>query len=300
MLHVRALCAVPLKFLVPALAGCLCASSASAATPSEQFVRAPGCRVKFAQSALLSTDRVGVLAEVVPPGTYVSRGAVVAQLRDEAQQAGRAVAARQAANDVEVRFAQKSAELAELKFERAEAANRTQEGTVSELELREMKLSAQKARLQLEQAQLQLEVARLQLAERDAELATLRIQAPFAAVVRAVNKQPGEVVQQGDVIAEVVDTRRVRVSGFADLGIAHLLRKDAPVLLEVPLGQGAQRLPGVVTFVDVKIEPVSQRIAFTAEVDNLRGLLREGMQGDLLIPTDAASLAGFGERPKNR
>lgn len=291
MLRIRDSWVVPLMCLGVALASSVTPSAARAGSPSEQFARAPGCRVKFAQAALLSTDRVGVLAEVAKPGTYVNQGAIVARLRDEVQQAGRAVAARQAANDVEVRFATKTAELAELKLERAQTANRSQEGTVSELELREMNLAAQKARLQLEQAQMQLEIARLRLAEQDAELSVLRVRAPFAAMVRAVSKQPGEVVQPGDVIAEVVDTRRVEVSGYAELAVAYRLRKDAPVMLEVQLGGSPQRAPGVVTFVDVKIEPVSQRIRFTAEVENNQGLLREGMQGDLLIPVDSARVA---------
>ncbi|MGI9455631.1 MAG: efflux RND transporter periplasmic adaptor subunit [Aeoliella sp.] len=247
-------------------------------------IRIDGCRVKFADAISLASERAGVLAEVVAPGSLVAAGADVARLRDGVMLASRAIAEKEANNDIEVRFARKSAELAQLKQERALGANRTQPGTVSELELREIRLAAEKAHLQFEQAQHGQTVARLHLQEIEANLETLHMRAPFSAFVRSVQKQPGEVVQQGEIVAEVVNTSRVRVDGYAGLDAARYLRVGKSIELQLGEGEQAQLFPGVIAFVDVKIEPVSQRIRFAADVPNDEGQLREGLQATLLIP----------------
>jgi multidrug efflux pump subunit AcrA (membrane-fusion protein) len=45
-----------------------------------------------------------------------------------------------------------------------------------------------------------------------------------------------------------------------------------------------QVFTGAITFVDVKVEPVSQTVQVAAEVDNSSGLLREGLKGVMFIP----------------
>ncbi len=245
--------------------------------------RIDGCRVHFADSIALASERPGLIAEVVAPGTIVAAGDDVARLRDGVTLATRATLAHEATNDIEVRFARKSAELAQLKYDRAIGANQSRAGTVSDLELHEIELAAEKARLQLEQANHTLAVAKLKLAEIDAQLETLHIRAPNRLFVRAVHKRPGEVVQQGEVIADVVDVGRLVVDGFAPLEVAQHLRPGRSIGLQVGDGAGAIRLPGVLTFVDAEIEPVSQTIRVAAEVANVGGRLRGGIEGSLLI-----------------
>jgi len=246
-------------------------------------LRIAKCRVQFADSLTLASQQTGVVAQVLPPGSMVRPGGDVARLRDGVLQAKRAIAAKEAANDIEVRFARKSAQLASLKHQRAEKANSDQAGTVSELELREMQLAAEKAALQQEQAEHTLAIAGLRLAEIDAQLRELRMPAPAAMFVRAVHRRAGEVVRQGDVIAEVVDISRVRVEGHAPLATARWMQVGKRVEIELEGHSGGQRFAGTITFIDVKIEPVSQHIRFTVEVPNPTGQLREGMQAAVLI-----------------
>ena len=280
--------------LLLAVASAACTAGPPArSAPASASGRIAECRVLFADSLSLASEQTGVVAGVLAPGAVVRAGGDVARLRDGVLQAKRAIIAKEASNDVEVRYARKSAELARLKHQRAIEANTTQTGTVSELELREMLLAAQKAELQQEQAEHTLAIARLRLAEIDAQLQVLRLQAPSTMFVRAVHRKPGEVVRQGDVIAEVIDISRVRIEGHAPLAVARHLQVGKQVEIEIgsadPAAGDAQRFVGAITFIDVKIEPVSQRIRFAVEVPNPTGQLREGMQATVLVSTQRTS-----------
>ena len=286
---------IPVRWLIGSAVVLACVGNrAAAASPTAgQFVTIPGCRLVFVDSVQLASERQGILAEIAAPGDRVEVGSDVAHLRDALLKASLAIAEREAANDIEVRFAQKAAELAQLKHERAQLANQQVVGTVAELELKELRLDADRAALQHEQADHRLAVARLRLEEMRASCASLHIVTPFAAQVRAVYKQPGEVVQQGEIVAEVVNTDRIRVEGHIDLGDVPFVAAGARVQVRIegpgaPPELAAQVFSGVITFVDVKVEPVSHTVRIAAELDNRSGLLREGLLGVMFIPKPAA------------
>jgi multidrug efflux pump subunit AcrA (membrane-fusion protein) len=218
----------------------------------------------------------------------VAQGDNVAQLRDAALRAGLAIAEREASNDIEVRFARKAAELAQSRYERAAQANRTLSGTVSDLELSELRLAAEKAALQLEQAEHLLAVSALRRDEMRETLAALRISAPFDAFVRSTYKKPGEFVREGEVIAEIVHSGRVRVEGFLSADVLPRVRPGQRV--EVRLNGTSvdpltppQRFHGELGFVDIKVEPVSQKVRVWADVANESGVLREGLAAIMFI-----------------
>ncbi len=272
------------------------AQAPSPAVPPGEPITVTGCRVAFVDDVMLSSERRGIVAAIAKPGEQVDAGQDVARLRDVVLKASLAIAQREASNDVEVRFAQKASELAELRCERALQANRQNVGTVSELELKELRLSADRAALQYEQADHRLAVARLRLAEISATVETLHVAAPFAARVRAVYKQPGEVVQEGEAVAEIVNADRVRVEGDVPLVDVAGVARGAPVEVrfddpKAPPDLAQRVFTGTITFVDLKVEPVSQKVHIAAELDNRRGLLREGLVATMLIPRRAPPMA---------
>ncbi len=61
-------------------------------------------------------------------------------------------------SDVEVRYAKKAAELADLEYQKAIEANRRLNGTVPQLEVNRLRLQAEMAHLQIEQAQRELDL----------------------------------------------------------------------------------------------------------------------------------------------
>jgi multidrug efflux pump subunit AcrA (membrane-fusion protein) len=199
-----------------------------------------------------------------------------------------AIAEREAGNDVELRFAQKVAELSQLKYERALAANERIAGTVSDLEMKELRLAAERSALQCEQAEHRLAVARLRRDEAKATLDSYHIVSPFKATVRATFKQPGEVVQEGEVVAEIVNLERVRVDGNVPLQDLPALALHSDVIVRIDSSSESTRAttqdyPARLEFIDVKVEPVSQKVHVAAELDNQDGLLREGLTATMFI-----------------
>lgn len=274
-------------------------------SPPADPVVATGCRVSFVDEVALSSERRGIVATIVRPGDRVDAGQDVAQLRDSVLKAGLAIAQREAANEVDVRFAQQASELAELKFQWAAEANRKNAGTVSEQELKELRLAADRAVLQCEQADNALAINRLKLAEMSVTVESLHVAAPFAGRVRAVYKQAGEFVQEGEVVAELVNADRVRVEGDVPLAAAGRIAPGAPVEVRIegvaaPSDLEHRTFAGVITFVDVKVEPVSQTVHVAAELDNRHGLLRGGLVASMLIQrsnaADGAALSSASPR----
>jgi membrane fusion protein, multidrug efflux system len=255
---------------------------------ADQFVVAPDCRVTYAQSIQLASERRGIVAGILKPGAEAAAGGDVVQLKDSLVRATMAIAEREAGNDVELRFAQKAAELSQLKYDRAMAADAKITGTVSELEMKELRLAAERAALQCEQAEHRLAVARLRRDEAKATLDSYHIVAPFKATVRATFKQPGEVVQEGEVVAEIVNPERIRIEGDVPLQDLPALALHAEVIVRINSSPGsttatARDYLARLEFVDVKVEPVSQKVHVAAELDNRDGLLRDGLTATMFI-----------------
>lgn len=281
--------------------GSLLALSAGATLPQGQPSPGPGtppaaagqvtlaqCRVKLINDVQLASARGGILARVAAEGSRIAAGQPVAELREELARIGLQIAEQEASSDVEIRFAEKSSEFARLKYLRALDANQRAAGTVSELELQELRLEAERALLQLEQARQKHLVAQLRCDETRELLGTCRVLAPFEATVVQVYKHPGEVVREGEPIAEVVNTERVRIEG--QIPLAESVRIQAGARVEVVVADPeaapalrAQRFAGEIGFVDVKVEPVSRTIRVWAWAENRGGLLRDGMTVTMTI-----------------
>ena len=112
-------------------------------------------------------------------------------------------------------------------------ANRAGPGTFPDIELRELRLAAEKTLLQLEQAEQNLAIERLKHKEQLEILKTYRLVAPHGGIVRTVHKRSGEVVAEGEPILEIVHTRTVRVEGH--LSIADAARVTPAMRVEVRL-----------------------------------------------------------------
>ena len=242
----------------------------------------PNCRLRVVHDVQLASERSGILAYVVPAGSYVKAGTTVAHLRDSVARASLAIAEKEAADDIEIRFARKATEVAQINYERMRQANLALAGTVSDLELREARLAAEKTLLQLEQAELQFAVAALRHHEQLETIKTYQVTAPFDAFVRQVHKKQGEVVGEGEVVLEVVNTEHMRVDGFIDVAQLSQVHPGSPVRIRLSSNNttpSTQQLvfSGRIEFVDVKVEPVSQKVRVWAEVQNRDRLLRDGL-----------------------
>lgn len=257
--------------------------SVHAESPADGAV-ATHARIKLVDTVQLSASRSGLLVAVPSPGTVFRANEVVVELDNRIPTLRWRSAEREANDDVDVRFARKAGELAQLKYERALAANTQASFTVPELEIRELRIEAERALLQLERAQRDLKLAELRRDELREDLAGYQIVAPFSGQVREVFKRRGEVVREGDPVLELVGTSRVRAEFHLPAQQLTAIRVGARVEFQLDSSYRDQRrYSGIVQYVDVKIEPVSGHVSMWAAIDNADGLLRDGHTGSIRV-----------------
>ena len=126
------------------------------------FVLLHKCHIKLVDSVTLASDRPGVIAYMEPKeGDEVKAQQKIVGLKDEVAQAILNVAKRKAENDVQIRFANVSADVYRMGYEKNLEANKTVRGAVPFVELEKSRLEWQKAVLQGENAEFDQSIAKL-------------------------------------------------------------------------------------------------------------------------------------------
>src|SRR5262249_27799408 len=132
----------------------------------------------------ISAEEAGKLMNMdVREGANVSALALLATIDDRRAQAQKRViefqyrqAKEQADNDVNVRFSQAAAKVADAEYEESLEANRIAAGAVAATEVRRLLLTAQKSTLAIEQSRLEQTVARLASETKGAELEVAKLE----------------------------------------------------------------------------------------------------------------------------
>ncbi|MGE5193156.1 MAG: HlyD family efflux transporter periplasmic adaptor subunit [Deltaproteobacteria bacterium] len=249
----------------------------------------------------------GVLSTVeVREGKMIEAGGIVARIEDaevrlthDRAKIEYEIAHKQADNDLKVRLARKSTDVARAELKRALESVEKYKKSVSDTELDRLRLAAERAELEIDQALHEQETARLtsRLKEIEMELAKEAVDrrtliSPISGMVVQVNLHQGEWVQAGKTAVRVLRVDRLRVEGFV---FAKNLNGDLVgrrVTLEVDLpGKQATRFEGAVVFVSPEVNPVNGQVRVWAEVDNPKLLLRPGLRGSLTIDPPTAQTA---------
>jgi RND family efflux transporter MFP subunit len=260
-----------------------------------QPIELSDCRIKLIDRVTLASDRPGVIEFVAPQeGDHVKADDQIVGLKDDVVMARRAVAQREAENDIEIRYSKKAAEVAAAEYEKSLEVNEKIPNGVADIELQRLRLASEKSVLQIEQAENQRVIAQLKLAEADAELQTYQVIAPFDGVVTNVVKKKGEAVRQGDPILDLASTRKVRVEGDVQItDVWSIRRGDAVrVQLDIPdvnLEVEQHTFEGKVIFVDVTVNPLTREVRVWAEVENRDDILREGLSARMTIQPSGPS-----------
>jgi membrane fusion protein, multidrug efflux system len=270
-------------------------SGVSSGRPIEATVSA----IKAVHQALLATERPGVVDFVGPKeGDVVHKGEILARLADAVPKANLEVARLTADSPVEIEYARLLNAVNEVEYRKAVLANERQPNAVTDMEVRRIKLEADKSRLQIEKAEHETRINVQKAVQAEAELKTYWILAPFDGVVTSVKKQKGEAVRQGDPVLEIVNTDAVRVEARVkdvDIWNVKVGSKVAVRLAfsdkhNLPVEQ--QIFRGQIGFVDVVVELHEARV--WAEIPNPDNLLRPGLEATMTIlpgPPGAAAVA---------
>ncbi len=249
----------------------------------------------------------GVLATIdVREGQMLEAGAVVARIEDtevrlthERAKIDFEIARKQAQNDLKIRVAKKSAEVARTELKRAVEAVEKYKKSVSDTEIDRLRLGAERAELETDQAIHEQETAMLtsRLKEVEMELAKQAIErralvSPISGKVVQINMHQGEWVQAGKPAVRVLRVDRLRVEGFVPAKnlTGDLAGRRATLTVDLP-GKPGSDFTGAVVFVSPEVNPVNGQVRVWAEVENNKLQLGPGLRGKLTIHPDAAQTA---------
>ena len=197
-------------------------------------------------------------------------------------------------NDIKVRFARKSQEVALAELKRSQESIEKFPKSVSQTELDRLRLLADKATLEIEQAQVDHEQAKLSklLKQTDVERADLllqrrKIKAPFPGMVVSWKKQRGEWVEAGTPVVRIIRLNRLRAEAFVSsrIPVGDLLDRPVQLIVDLP-GKPKSRFEGKLVFVDPEIDPVNNQMRIYAEIDNTKLQLRPGQSAMMVIPLE--------------
>ena len=140
---------------------------------SKAGITAQDCSVALIRVAALASDRPGILEYLeVTEGDDVKANQKVAGLKDGVARAALKTATEKAVNDVQIRYANKATEFAEVELKIAQDANKRVPGSVPKLEIEKLTLAVDRGRLQAEQAQFEQAVAKSTQTEAEETLMT--------------------------------------------------------------------------------------------------------------------------------
>ena len=194
-------------------------------------------------------------------------------------------------NDIKVRYARKSQEVAQAELKRSLESVEKFPKSVSQTELDRLRLLADKALLEIEQATVDHEQAKLsrQLKQNDVDRAELllqrrKIKAPFPGMVVSWKKQRGEWVEVGTPVVRVIRLNRLRAEAFVALKTLppDLVGRTVVLLVDLP-GKPKSKFEGKLVFVDPEIDPVNNQVRIFAEIDNSDLILQPGQSVTMVI-----------------
>lgn len=277
-----------------------------AASPND--VAVDHCLVSLIDQVNVPAQETGMLVTIPAyRGRIVADGDLLAQIDDRtaAKQAEIAKfrhdkATTEAANDIDVRYATKAAEVALKEHEVFEQSNKESRGTISKIQLDKAWLAYQRAVLQIEQAAMNQKIAGLAASESRAEMEgaqmvmdRCRTESPINGVVVQVYRQEGEWVRPGDPLMRIIGLQWLKVEGTLDANQhdpAQLILRPVTVTVRTP--SGMQQFSGWVNFVSPEIDATGA-FDISAVVEN-----RETDKGFwALEPGKIASIAIHVDRP---
>ena len=273
------------------------ADSASAADTHAREI--PAALIKLIEQVDVSAGEEGILASLaVHEGQLVAEGAILAQLIDnevriaaERARIELAMARKAAENDVKIRFAKKSVEVAKAELQRSLVSVERYAKSISDSELDRLRLVVEKSALEAEEAEYEFQIALFTQRIKETECRAAqekvdrhKIRAPLSGVVVQINRHRGEWVKPGDAVARILRLDRLRAEGFLKIDSLRPDLQNRQVQLSVAMPDGSTtEFPGKIVFLSPEVDPVNSQVRIWAEVENKDLLLRPGMRARLRI-----------------
>ena len=267
-----------------------------------------GCLVKLDEDVQLPAPEAGVLVQLsVKEGSQVRAGDVIAKIYDsevqtqkKAAEYGLSAAYMQATDDVQIRYAKKSADVAEQNYEKMMQSNRDVEKAVAEIEVLKAKLEWDASVLSAEKAIHDQGLAKYEYHKKKAEVEAAQlaidrrvIRSPFDAEVVKLYRHQDEWVSPGDPIVRLVSLDTMLVEGAVEQAAydPHEVN-GCDVVVEVEVARGRkEQVTGRITYVSSLVR-LDGRYIVRAEVANRQEhgqwLLRDGTTATMKVQLNTA------------
>jgi multidrug resistance efflux pump len=261
------------------------------------------CLVSLAADVDVPAEESGRLVAVqVKEGDVVTQHMLLAQIDDRqpqldkfAAEMNRDAALARASDDIEVRYAEASLDVADAELVQKEQINLTSPGSIAVTEIRRLRLTKRRAELQIDKSRLDLRVAKMtadveqaavSLAEEN--IRRRKIASPIGGMVVELNRHAGEWVSAGDPVVRIVRLDALRVEGFLstkDFDPAEIAGR--PVVVEVELARGRkEQFQGHIDFVNPLVlsgDKYRVRAEVQNRLENGHWLLRPGTTATMTI-----------------
>jgi membrane fusion protein (multidrug efflux system) len=262
-----------------------------AAKPAGDVIVATECHANIFDKVTIPAARGGVLGIVkYEVGQSVKAGELVAKVKDEVARAQFKTAHTTATNEIEIKFAEKSAELAAVELLKVQKANGIAPSAFTDVEVLRLKLAHDKALLQKQNAEKDHEVAGCKRDEAGEVLQTHMIESPMNGLVTKLYKRTGDGVREGEAVMDVVNTDVMRVTGYIPLRERRRVKIGDVVRVKIQADVEGDTLPeedrifeGKITFIDVRVQKVEHEIQIFAEVTNHNGILCDNQSCSMAI-----------------
>jgi multidrug efflux pump subunit AcrA (membrane-fusion protein) len=265
------------------------------------------CVVKLIDEVVVSVEEPGLIAALeIREGMTVEAGLKMGRVNDGqarmaklVSEAEHKIAQGKATNDIEVRYAESAAKVAEYEYRASLQANQRAPNSISGVKLQELALSYEKAQRQIEQAQHnqaifreEAEAKRVAVEAAEDDIRRRQIVAPINGEVVEVPVHLGEWIKPGDAVCKIIRLDQLAVEGFlraADYETGELVGR--PVVVEATLAHGRRvQFAGKIAFVHPEIDARGQfrvKAEVVNTVENGQFLLRPGHDVDMTIRVDA-------------
>ncbi len=258
-----------------------------------------GARIVATYNTIISSEAPGIVKEIgTQAGELVAANDVLVRLNSDIYQAEFEVAAAeeeiaklQATNQVNLEYAQKSAEVTEKTLAKSMNANRQFAKTISSTEIERLQLQLEQARLSGEQAAMEFDVAQwtATLRARSKQAAQVKldnrvIRSPFSGTIAQIYIQPGQWINAGEPIARVIDLGNLRVEGYFNKDLVRRMKVGSSGSFQYTIGDVVTQVPVKVTFVSPEV--VEGIFQVWAEIDNSERIHIPGLQGTLSLEID--------------
>lgn len=263
---------------------------------AQQQTATGSARLVAIRNTLVASEAPGIVRHIaVKAGAKVDEKGLLVRLNDETfiaeydiAVAEEEIAKLEARNNVNVEYAQKSAEVAAAILEKSVSANKLYANAIPAIEIEKLRLEWEQARLSGEQAAMEWDAAQWneKLKQRKQQAAKVRldsrqVHAPFAGKIAQIFVQPGQWVNAGEPIVRLMNSERLRAEAYLDEALIRNVSVGQTAYFEYTLAKETEKVPATITFVGEEI--VEGIFQVWAEFDNPDRRHLPGIEGRLIV-----------------